>query len=72
MIFTAVKNNIILLRNNVSRVKSKALFIAVNVWTMPRYLNQLEAIRLDEELFNVCHFGVEQLMELAGLRLVQY
>ncbi len=35
---------------------------------MPRYLNQSEAIKLDEELFNVCHFGVEQLMELAGLR----
>nr|CAG4651224.1 EOG090X0AXR [Simocephalus serrulatus]SVE94423.1 EOG090X0AXR [Simocephalus serrulatus] len=34
---------------------------------MARYLNQSEAIRLDEELFNECHFGVEQLMELAGL-----
>nr|CAG4649579.1 EOG090X0AXR [Scapholeberis mucronata]SVE93803.1 EOG090X0AXR [Scapholeberis mucronata] len=31
-----------------------------------RYLNQLEAIHLDQELFNECHFGVEQLMELAG------
>ena len=34
---------------------------------MFRYLNQSEAVKLDEELFNV--FGVEQLMELAGLRL---
>lgn len=32
----------------------------------PRYLKQAEAIKLDEELFN--YFGVEQLMELAGLR----
>ncbi|XP_032786858.1 NAD(P)H-hydrate epimerase isoform X4 [Daphnia magna] len=31
----------------------------------PRYLKQAEAIKLDEELFN--YFGVEQLMELAGL-----
>lgn len=33
-----------------------------------RYLNQVEAIHLDQELFNECHFGVEQLMELAGYR----
>nr|SVE75310.1 EOG090X0AXR [Daphnia dolichocephala] len=31
----------------------------------PRYLKQAEAIKLDEELFH--YFGVEQLMELAGL-----
>jgi len=30
------------------------------------YLKQSDAIALDEELFN--YFGVEQLMELAGLR----
>ena len=30
------------------------------------YLKQAEAIALDEELFD--YFGVEQLMELAGLR----
>lgn len=30
------------------------------------YLKQSEAIALDEELFD--YFGVEQLMELAGLR----
>nr|CAG4637256.1 EOG090X0AXR [Ceriodaphnia reticulata]SVE73121.1 EOG090X0AXR [Ceriodaphnia reticulata] len=34
---------------------------------MTRYLNQSEATKLDEELFNVYNFGVEQLMELAGL-----
>nr|CAG4637977.1 EOG090X0AXR [Chydorus sphaericus] len=34
---------------------------------MPRYLNQTEAIRIDEELFDSYGFGIEQLMELAGL-----
>nr|CAG4641937.1 EOG090X0AXR [Eurycercus lamellatus] len=34
---------------------------------MPRYLNQNEAIQIDEELFNDYHFEVDQLMELAGL-----
>ena len=36
--------------------------------TVSKYLNQTEAIIIDEELFNEYHFKVEQLMELAGLR----
>lgn len=32
-----------------------------------RYLNQSEAINIDQELFNVHRFSVDQLMELAGL-----
>jgi len=35
--------------------------------TVSKYLNQTEAINIDEELFNEYHFKVEQLMELAGL-----
>lgn len=34
---------------------------------MLKYLNQTEAIRIDEELFNDHQFDVVQLMELAGL-----
>nr|CAG4638649.1 EOG090X0AXR [Cyclestheria hislopi] len=34
---------------------------------MSRYLNQQEAIQIDEELFNQYQFSVDQLMELAGL-----
>nr|CAG4647296.1 EOG090X0AXR [Megafenestra aurita]SVE92574.1 EOG090X0AXR [Megafenestra aurita] len=34
---------------------------------MLHYLNQIEAINLDKDLFNQCSFSVEQLMELAGL-----
>ena len=34
----------------------------------PKYLNQIEASSIDEELFNEYNFKVEQLMELAGLR----
>lgn len=32
-----------------------------------RHLGQDEAIKIDEELFNVYKFSVDQLMELAGL-----
>ena len=31
------------------------------------YLNQIDAINLDQDLFNECKFSVDQLMELAGL-----
>ena len=31
-----------------------------------RYLNQEEAVAVDEELFNSYQFSVDQLMELAG------
>lgn len=34
---------------------------------MVRYLNQQEAINIDQELFNEYKFSVDQLMELAGL-----
>merc|ERR550539_721458 len=33
----------------------------------PKLLNQDEAIRIDQELFNDYGFSVDQLMELAGL-----
>lgn len=32
-----------------------------------KYLNQTEAINIDNELFNDYKFSVDQLMELAGL-----
>lgn len=35
--------------------------------TMVKYLKQDEAINIDQELFNVYKFSVDQLMELAGL-----
>ena len=35
-----------------------------------RYLNQVEASNLDQELFNEYKFSVDQLMELAGLSVV--
>lgn len=44
------------------------LKISRSCFNMPRYLNQTEAIRIDEELFSSYGFGIEQLMELAGLR----
>jgi len=44
------------------------LNISRSCFNMPRYLNQTEAIRIDEELFDSYGFGIEQLMELAGLR----
>ena len=34
---------------------------------MVRYLSQQEAIDIDQELFNVYKYSVDQLMELAGL-----
>jgi len=48
--------------NNLSR--SQALSTTIST---PKYLNQTEAINIDQELFNDYHFHVEQLMELAGL-----
>ncbi|XP_034475864.1 NAD(P)H-hydrate epimerase isoform X2 [Drosophila innubila] len=35
--------------------------------SMIKYLNQIEAINVDQELFNEYKFSVDQLMELAGL-----
>lgn len=35
--------------------------------TMVKYLNQQEAIEIDQQLFNEYKYSVEQLMELAGL-----
>ncbi|XP_065175752.1 NAD(P)H-hydrate epimerase-like [Sycon ciliatum] len=33
----------------------------------PGYLNQVDAQQLDQDLFNECGYGLDQLMELAGL-----
>ncbi|XP_011306119.1 NAD(P)H-hydrate epimerase [Fopius arisanus] len=35
-------------------------------WKMVKYLNQKEAIKVDEDLFKSYRFSVDQLMELAG------
>lgn len=42
-------------------------FISTSSITMVKYLKQNEAISIDQELFNVYKFSVDQLMELAGL-----
>lgn len=49
---------ILLLKNTIDPVRSIA---------MVKYLKQDEAIDIDQELFNVYKFSVDQLMELAGL-----
>nr|CAG4650385.1 EOG090X0AXR [Sida crystallina] len=46
---------------------SAATMFTTHPKMMPRFLNQTEAIGIDEELFNDYQFSVDQLMELAGL-----
>nr|CAG4648810.1 EOG090X0AXR [Polyphemus pediculus] len=46
---------------------SSASSVLSTAAVIPKFLNQTEAIQIDEILFNEYHFKVEQLMELAGL-----
>lgn len=59
------------LLNNFSMQEFKTTYLgsiaAYNMTSMPKYLNQQEAINIDLELFNNYKFSVDQLMELAGL-----
>lgn len=51
-------------RNLISSYKN---FVPERSITMIKYLKQEEAIKIDQELFNIYKFSVDQLMELAGL-----
>lgn len=52
--------------NGLRKILSKNIVSASSI-TMVKYLKQDEAINIDQELFNIYKFSVDQLMELAGL-----
>lgn len=57
-----------MLRSSVQQLKSLVHATpARSSATMVKYLKQHEAVGIDQELFNVYKFSVDQLMELAGL-----
>ncbi|XP_040158694.1 NAD(P)H-hydrate epimerase [Anopheles arabiensis] len=69
MLLRVIKRNFALFsRVQTVRHSNKHILTAVRAqYGTMKYLNQQEAISVDEELFNEYKFSVDQLMELAGL-----
>lgn len=65
--FSFSLGNLFLSRVSAPILRGKQNFSAMSSPTI-KFLNQQEAICLDEELMGECNYKLEQLMELAGLR----